>query len=385
MSTKSEDVIQLDSELVKIDSSNPWLIPGSPGESKIATYIANWLRPLGLEVRLEEVEPGRNNMIAILKGTGGGKSLCLSAHLDTVGYALWKDRALQPRVEGDRLYGLGADDDKAGCTAAMLAVKSVVEKKIRLKGDVWIALVIDEEGTSSGSMAFVKKYKPDAAIVMDGGSLKKITVNSQGFGWLDIIVEGKAAHGCAPEIGIDAIVHMAEVITRLHKLDETKFVPNPHPLNGRTVFHTGTISGGTDYATYPDICKLGIEIGTQPGETIQNRVDEIERIFEEVKQIHPDFKGRVEVNLARNPFEPKGYEDLWKILASEVEKRTGKPPEPDGANGWGDAALFAEAGIPTVGISAAGANFHAPNEWVSISELTLLVDIIASTISCFCA
>ena len=385
MSIEIQDVITLVSELVKIDSSNPWLVPGSPGEANVAAYIVNWLKPLGVEVRLEEVEPGRPNLIAIWHGTGGGKSLCLYAHNDTVGYGLWRDRALTSRNEGDNIIGLGAADDKGHGAAALLALKSLVESGIHLRGDVWVLLPIDEEGTSSGSMDFVKHYHPDAVIVLEGLGMEKVTVSHQGFGWMDIIVEGRATHGSAPDIGVDAIVHMAEVITRLHTLDREKFAATAHPLNGRTVFHTGTITGGTDYATYPDRCVLGIEIGTQPGETIQNRVTEIEAIFDELRQLHPNFKGRVNVKLARDPFDACGHEELWKIVASEMEKETGLTPSAVGENSWGDAQLFQDAGIPTLMFGAAGGNLHAPEEWVSLPELTHLARSIASVARSYCA
>jgi len=210
-------------------------------------------------------------------------------------------------------------------------------------------------------------------------------LENQGFGWIDIITEGHAAHGSAPEIGVDAIAHMAEVVTRLQKLDREKFATTVHPLNGKTVFHTGTITGGTDYATYPERCVLGIEIGTQPGETIQNRVAEIEAIFEEVRQLYPNFKGKVDVKLAREPFTAQGHEGLWQIVSSEMEKETGLIPEAVGENAWGDAQLFQDAGIPTLMFGATGGNLHAPEEWVSLPELTNLARIIAGVARRFCA
>ncbi len=380
-----KDVVDLVSDLVRIDSSNSWLTPGAPGEAKVAEYITRWLKPYGAEIAIEEVSPGHPNMIAILRGTGGGKSLCLNSHLDTVGYAGWRDRALVPTVVGDVMTGLGAADDKGHCAAGMLALRSIALGGDRPRGDLWLALTADEEGTSSGTFHFVERHKPDAVIVLESYGLGSATISHQGFGWLDIIVEGKAAHGCVPEIGVDAVAHMAEVVVRLHRLDVEKFVPNPHPLNGRTVFHTGTIRGGADYASYPAECALGIEIGTQPGETIDDRVREIEAIFEDVKRVYPNFKGRVEVKLSRNPFDAAGHEALWDILSSEEEKEIGRPIVAVGENSWGDSAIFQEAGIPTLMLGAAGGNLHAPEEWVSISELAKLARIAAGTARRFCA
>jgi acetylornithine deacetylase/succinyl-diaminopimelate desuccinylase-like protein len=385
MSVQIEEMKNLVSDLVRIDSSNPWLVPGSPGEAEVADFIAAWFKKYPVEIKLEEVEPGRPNLIVIWRGSGGGKSLCLYAHNDTVGYNLWRERALIPQIEGDRLIGLGGADDKGHGAAIMLALKSLIESGVSLRGDVWAFFPIDEEGTSSGSMDFVKRYKPDAVIVAEALEMGKVTVSHQGFGWIDIIIEGKAAHGSAPEVGVDAIAHMAEVITRLNKLNQEKFETTVHPLNGKTVFHTGTITGGTDYATYPDKCVLGIEIGTQPGETIQNRVDEIQGIFEEVRQLYPKFKGKVDVKLARDPFEAKDYEELWQIVSAEIEKETGLIPEAVGENSWGDAALFQSAGIPTLMFGAAGGNLHAPDEWVSLPELTSLANILAGIARRFCA
>jgi acetylornithine deacetylase/succinyl-diaminopimelate desuccinylase-like protein len=382
---ETQEVIDLVSQLVRIDSANPWLIKGAAGERKVADYISRWLVALGLDVWLEEVEPGRPNLMAVLRGKGGGKSLCLNAHLDTVGYALWRDSALTPHLEGDRLYGLGSADDKGHCAAGMLVMKSLITAHQELRGDIWLALTIDEEGTSSGTMAFVKKYHPDAVIVMEPFGFGNITITHQGFGWLDIIIEGKAAHGCAPEKGVDAIAHMAEVITRLHQIDREKYAANPHPLNGKTVFHTGTIHGGTDYATYPDRCQLGIEIGTQPGETIDDRLAEIQAIFSEIKAIDAKFKGDVQVNLARNPFLAQGHERLLDILSAEVGAELEQAPHLVGENAWGDAALFQEAGIPTLMTGAYGENFHAPQEWVSVSELVKLVNVVEKTVVKFSA
>jgi acetylornithine deacetylase/succinyl-diaminopimelate desuccinylase-like protein len=377
---EEKEVIDLVSKLVQIDSVNPWLVKGSVGEAEVVQFIAAWLKPYGVQIHLEEAEKGRFNLVARLPGSGSGKSLCIYAHTDTVGYELWRDRALHPRLENDRLYGLGSADDKGHCAVAMLVLKSIVESKIHLGGDLWLALLVDEEGASSGAFDFVKRHKPDGLVVLEPFGLGSITVTHQGFGWLDIIVKGRAAHGSAPDKGIDAILHMSEVITRLGKLDREKYAASAHPLNGKNVFHTGVISGGT----YPSECTLGIEIGTQPGETIQDRMAEIQSIFNDVKELHPNFEGQVHVQLARDPFMAKDHEPLWDILAAQVEKATGKQVKASGENAWGDAAIFQDAGIPTLMLGAKGDNFHAPEEWVSIPELSKLIEIIESTVIQFC-
>lgn len=382
MTITREETVDLLDTMVRIDSVTPWLIPGGAGEGEIAAYARDWLAALGLEVVLEEVEPGRPNVLAWLRGSAPGPTICLTAHSDTVGYAAWPDRALNPVVEGDRMIGLGVADDKGACAAGMLAAAELVRCGDQLAGNVLIALAIDEEGVSIGMEHLVANHahEIDLAINLEPEGSHVIFGEHQGFGWIDIVVHGVPAHGSAPEKGVDAIVHMAEVITRLHRLDKTQWTPNPDPRNGRTVFHTGTIHGGTDYATYPSEVVLGIEIGTQPGETLANRVAEIEAIFEEIKLEEPRFSGEVRVRLDRDPFTGEGNEALLAALADATEAVNGVRSTITGLNAWTDAALLQSAGIPTVLFGPHGGNYHAADEWVSIPDVVASAEILRRTV-----
>ena len=382
MSVTRENAIALLSDMVRIDSVTPWLIAGGAGESEVAHYMRDWLTEAGLEVTLEEVEPGRPNVLAWLRGAHPGPTICLTAHSDTVGYASWADRALEPVINGDNMIGIGAADDKGGCAAAMLAAKELAGMRDQLAGNVLVALAVDEEGISIGTEHLVAHHahEIDLAIELEPDGTDVIFGEHQGFGWIDIVVHGVPAHGSAPEKGVDAIVHMAEVITRLHKLDKTVWTPNPDPRNGRTVFHTGTIHGGTDYATYPNEVVLGIEIGSQPGETLANRVAEIEAIFAEVKKEEPTFSGEVRVKLNRDPFTGEGNEALIEALADATEAVNRVRSKITGLNAWTDAALLQGAGVPTVLFGPKGGNFHAADEWVSIPDLVAAAEILQRTV-----
>ena len=380
-----ENVIGLISDLVAIDSSNSWLIPGGAGERSVQLFIQNYLKGLGIESVFEKIDDNHENLTACLKGRGGGKAITLYAHADTVGYELWPDRALKTTVEGDKIIGLGSADDKGHCAAILLTLKKLIEENILLSGDVNVCFIADEEGQSCGSFDYVTKHEKAATLILESAPINHINIAHQGFGWLKIRVKGRAAHGSDPETGIDAITHMAEVIVRMEKNRRDNFAKHPHPLNGETVYHTGIIKGGTDFATYPDYCELGIEIGTQPGETIDKRIREIEEIFNDVKKEYPDFDGSVEVVLARNPFESSGTEGLLDILSEEVLNITGKKAIKVGENAWGDAQIFQDAGFPTLGIGADGGNLHAPDEWVSISEMVQLIELLVNTIKRYCA
>ena len=385
MPATASQVIELLGAMVRIESVTPSLIPTGAGEAKVAAYIADWLAGAGADVEVLEAAPGRPNVLARLRGSGGGPTLCLNAHSDTVGYAGWPDEALAPRVDGDRIYGLGAADDKGGCAAAMLALAAISESGARLRGDLLVACVADEEGHSIGTEHLVRQGGIDAAIVIEPQPTHELVVEHQGFGWIDVITHGVAAHGCEPDTGVDAIAHLAEVISRLHRLDSEVFQPHPSKLNGRTVFHTGTVSGGTDYATYPSLAQVGIEIGTQPGESLSDRVAEIEAIFAEIAESEKRFSGEVVVRLEREPFVARGHEALQDVVAKAMRTVLGREPAITGMNGWTDAALLQAEGIPTLLLGSTGGNYHTAGEWASISEIVRLTEILERTARGFLA
>ncbi|HEX5189346.1 MAG TPA: M20/M25/M40 family metallo-hydrolase [Streptosporangiaceae bacterium] len=385
MPVTARQVIELLSAMVRIESVTPSLIPTGAGEANVAAHIAQWLAKTGADVDVVEVAPGRQNVVARLRGTGGGPVLCLNAHSDTVGYAGWPEEALRPRIDGDRMYGLGAADDKGGCAAAMLALAAVAESGAQLRGDLLVACVADEEGRSLGTEHLVEQGGIDAAIVIEPQPTHELVVEHQGFGWIDIVTHGVAAHGCEPGVGVDAIVHLAHVITRLGRLDRDVFQLHPSLMNGRTVFHTGTISGGTDYATYPNVAKVGIEIGTQPGESLSDRVAEIEAIFADVARTEQGFSGQVVVRLEREPFVAQGQERLQDVVVKAMTAVLGREPSITGMNGWTDAALLQAAGIPTLLLGATGGNYHTTGEWASISELARLTEILEQSARAYLA
>jgi acetylornithine deacetylase/succinyl-diaminopimelate desuccinylase-like protein len=155
------EITTLLQQLVAIDSVNPDLVPGGAGEREIAHFVANWLERAGVEVIFDEPKPGRPNVIGIARGTGGGCSLLLNAHMDTVGVA-GMERPHDPVIEGKRLYGRGAFDMKGGLAAAMIAVAQA--KKLALSGDVILTAVADEEYASIGTEAIVKQWHADGCM-----------------------------------------------------------------------------------------------------------------------------------------------------------------------------------------------------------------------------
>ncbi len=374
--TTEDEVVDLISGLVRIESVTPWLVPGGAGEAEVVAAMARYLEDLPVEVEVVEIEPGRVNLIATLRGTGGGQRLVLNAHADTVGYAGWVDEALVPRREGSRLYGLGAADDKGCCAIGLLALRRLVERATPLRGDLVLACVADEEGVSIGTEHLVRDLAADFAIVLEADALPRVVVEHQGFGWIDVVIHGRAAHGSAPDTGVDAIVALAKVIERMSAHDATAFAATTGSRNGRTVFHTGTVSGGTDYATYPARAQVGIEIGTQPGETLADRVREIEAMIAEVATEMPGMTGEVVVRLDRDPFVAEGHDRLLEALDRAASTHLGRPLERVGMNAWTDAALMQAVGVPTVMFGPLGGNLHSPHEWVEVPEVVATVAMI---------
>ena len=274
-----EELEQLLSDLVSINSINPDLVPGSPGEAEIARYIADWLKLNDLEVELVESVAGRPNVIGIARGTGGGKTLLLNGHMDTVGVAGMPD-AHQPMIKDGRLYGRGSYDMKGGVAACMLAVAEA--RKQHLRGDVIFTAVIDEEYASVGTMDLVQRFQADGAIVAEFTELQLILAH-RGFVWLEVETIGKAAHGSRPDLGVDAIVKMGKVLAELEKLDQ-KLRANPtHLLLGSGSLHASLIQGGQELSSYPERCLLSVERRTLPGETSESVEAEFLQIVQDIQ------------------------------------------------------------------------------------------------------
>ena len=256
-----EDLAGLLSALVAIDSVNPALVPGGAGEAEIAAFVAGWARAAGLRADVLEATPGRPSVLVRAPGRGGGRTLLLCAHLDTVGYDGMRD-PLVARIDDDRLYGRGAYDMKAGLAAALLACRSAAA--LDLAGDVVVAAVADEEHASLGVQEALRAVRADAAVVTEPTELA-VAVAHKGFVWSEIAITGRAAHGSRPHLGVDAIVKAGPILTALGALDGTL---GEHELVGRGSVHAGVVSGGGELSSYPARCVIGLEHRTLPGQSV---------------------------------------------------------------------------------------------------------------------
>jgi acetylornithine deacetylase len=375
------DVAALAARLVAIDSVNPDLVPGGRGEAEIAAFVAGWARERGLQVEVVEPVPGRPSVIAGAKGSGGGRCLVLCAHLDTVGVAGMAE-PFAARIVGDRLYGRGALDMKGSLAACMVAVSTAAEQQLR--GDVVLAAVADEEAASLGARAVVEHLRADGAVVAEpcGG---EVCIAHKGFVWLSVEVAGRAAHGSRPEVGVDAIARTGPILTGIAALDRRLRAGCGHPLLGTGSVHASLVEGGQEMSSYPGRCWVGLERRTVPGEDAALARAELEEIVAAVRRQIPDLDARVEVTLAREPFQVDPAQPIVRAAVEAFSAVEGRPPRLVGEGGWMDSAVFSGAGIPAVVVGPVGEGAHATVEWVDVASLERLVRVLLATALGFCA
>jgi acetylornithine deacetylase len=369
-------------ELVQINSANPGLWAEGAGEAEIANYLGVAMRQLGMEVHLDEIAPQRFNAVGVLKGTGSGPALMWNGHLDTVG-PNGMSQPFQARVQGGKLYGRGSQDMKGSLAAMLCALRALQSAGIRLKGDLILAGVADEELTSLGTQDLLCHYPTQAAMVTEPTELR-LCLAHRGFVVYEVETTGRAAHGSRYDEGIDAIIHMGRFLAELDGLEQALRLRPPHPLVGPPSLHASIIRGGTEYSTYPAQCRLELERRTCPGESTESTTPELQAILDRLAQADPKFQASLHSTLARPPFEVDPQAAIVQSAAKAWSRQTGKPFNPGGVPFWTDAALFSEAGIPTVLLGPNGHGLHSAEEWVDLQSCLDLASILAITALDFC-
>jgi acetylornithine deacetylase len=375
------EVAELAARLVEIESINPDVVRGGSGEAGVARFVAEWCDRAGLETAFEEAAPGRPNVIAVARGSGRGRSLMLNAHMDTVGVA-GMTAPFEPRLEGGRLYGRGAYDMKGSLAASMLVTAEA--KRRALRGDVILTAVADEEFASIGTEAVAADLTADAAIVTEPTELR-IVVAHRGFAHLEVEVQGRAAHGGRPDLGIDAIAKTGRVLVGIEELDRRLRANPTHAYLGSGSIHASLIEGGQEFSSYPARCVLQAERRTIPGETRELAESELREIVERAGEGDTDFSAEVRAPTSREPFEVADDAEIVRAVRREATHVLGATPETVGAPWWADSALLAGAGIPTVLFGPSGEGAHAEVEWVDVESLERCAEIYLAAASDFCA
>lgn len=365
------------SELIALPSVNPAFLPAGDaraGEQRMADFLAATAARAGLDIEIQKALPGRVNLIARLRPSNKiSQTILLAPHLDTVPAA--GEEQYLPEKRGDRLFGRGACDTK-GCVAAMLsAVCALAKSKQRPRQtEIIFAGLVDEENAQAGSRALARKLKADLAIVGEPTSLQVVTAH-KGNIWLQLETRGKSAHGSRPELGDNAVHSMARIVDAL----ETGYSAalrkrRPHPLLGHATVNVGTICGGTQPNIVPSSCTITLDRRTLPGETDEGVKREI-KAFLAGKKLQASFStARLAPCL---PMETDASLPLVRQFLHSAGQR-----KPAGVHYFCDAAILAEAGIPSVVFGPGDiAQAHTADEWISLRSLERAKEMLVRFLS----
>jgi acetylornithine deacetylase len=360
------DAVGLARALIGVDSRNPSLVSGGPGEAAAATLLAGILEAWGFRVELQEAAPGRPNVVARI-GTPGERSLMFNGHLDVVGVDGMTHSPFGAEEHDGRIYGRGAADMKGGvaamCAAAALAGEDLAQ------GEIIVAAVVDEEYASTGTRALVERgIRADAAVVTEPTGLAMMPAH-RGFVWVDLTFHGRAAHGSRYDVGVDAIRHAALVLAELDALDAGPLMRRTHPLLGHASLHAALIDGGQGMSTYPDRCELKVERRTMPGETPAGVMAEFETACAAVRARHPRLRVDLALVLARSPSDVDVGAPVVRALRGALDHQA-MPVRVEGMSAWTDSAILNDAGIPAICFGPGDiALAHGPEEYVDIEQI----------------
>jgi acetylornithine deacetylase len=375
-----DPAISLLRDLVSIDSVNPSLVSGAVGEGAIAAFIADHMRRIGLDVTMQDVAPGRPNVIGVIDARSSGKSLMLCGHVDTVGVE-GMDAPFDPDIRDGRLYGRGSQDMKGGVAAMIDAARVIAEHGLP-RGRLIVAAVIDEEYASLGADALVTDWTADGAVVTEPTDLQ-VAIGHKGFAWLEIETRGRAAHGSRPKDGRDAIMRMGRVLHRLEALDRDLQARTAHPILGTGSLHASIVNGGRELSSYPDRCLLQIERRTVAGESGDSACREVSAILDALKREDAEFEASARLAFARPPYELSADAELPRALVAAAAA-TGCTSATTGMSFWTDAAVLAGAGVPSVLFGPGGAGLHSRMEYVNVADVTICRDALSRLIAAWC-
>jgi acetylornithine deacetylase len=373
------DPLPLLKRLVAANSINPSLVPGAPGEAEVAEVVRLALVDAGLDVVVQEVAPGRPNVVGVLEGREPGPTVMLCGHIDTVGVEGMADPFV-PRVEGGRLYGRGAQDMKGG-VAAMVAAAALLLRDGWSRGRLVVAAVADEEHMSLGAEAVAREWVADAAIVTEPTDLT-MAIGHKGFVWLEVETRGRAAHGSRPAEGRDAIAHMGRVLVALEALDRDLQSRPAAPFQGTGSLHASIIRGGRELSVYPDHCVLEIERRTVAGEDEETARRDVDAILRRLSAEDAAFDGRARVVAGRPPHCLDADHPLARAVSAALAD-AGRSGESGGMSFWTDAAILSAAGTPSLLFGPGGAGLHSVEEYVNIEDVYVCRDVLADAVRRF--
>jgi acetylornithine deacetylase/succinyl-diaminopimelate desuccinylase family protein len=351
-------------EMISINS-----VVGNEGD--LAEYLRFNLETLGLDVEIDEVEPGRPNIYARMKGNGPGKALHFNGHIDTVPVCEgWENDPFSPVLKENCLYGLGASDMKAGIACIINTLRAFIKSGYPFNGELVFSGVIDEEAYGKGAKALLEsRYADCDAVILaepyPGDESRPIPLGISGKILYDITVKGNAAHGFRPHLGINAVEEASKIISAL---DQLKLLEHPKFAKGN--YCVLKIEGG--YQVYsvvvPDRCRFEVNRLLVPGETSETAIRDMEELVDSLEL-------EAEVNIDLKPPKYESFimsqdEPILQVFHEVYQEVMGKEPVYEYSKAITDANIFAgEGNIPCLHLGPARGNVHQPNEYVPIEWL----------------
>lgn len=352
-------------------------------ERALGEFLEQQLKAAGFATQRIPIADGRFNVVGE-RGTRG-KPILFYGHMDTVPvYGSWKSDPFTIREEGDKLFGLGVFDMKAGVAAALAACETKTDRKIK------VAFGVDEENISEGAHALLKSgFLNDSEVAVTGeistalGAClgpRQVTLGRRGRCVIEITVPGLSAHGAQAERGTNAISEAARLVSLLPKMDGTL---GSHSLLPAPTQFIRKINAESTSLSVPDIATIELDRHLVVPQTPQSALDEVSRFidglyaqgtFSEIggRRITARLKERKTPYLA--PYVTPQGNPFVQSLSKIVEAHAGKVSYAYGTS-VADENVIASLGIPIIGIGPMGGNEHSANEWITKESYLQLIDI----------
>ena len=387
---KSDELVKFTQELVRINSVFDPKKEGA-NEETVVKYIAEFLIREGFEVHMEQVVPGRPNIIAFLRGKEPGKTILFEGHTDVVTAGdldQWNYDPFGAEIVGDRIYGRGTCDTKGNVAAAIYAAKAVKDSGETFKGNILLCIPCDEEGMMLGIKHFIKSGwadHVDAAVICEPEE-NHICIFQKGAMRAEIRVFGKQSHGAMPLTGINPNWRLAKIICELEKLEQAeKDRLGCHeylkwPSITPTII-SSPAKGEAQINVVPGEAHMMLDIRTIPGQNHNELKQKILDIYSKLQKDDPDFKATLNIIEERPCTSTPKDAKITKVIYKAVEEITGKEPVWQGVPGATDGTfLHVMKGIPVIVIGAGDTYIpHHADEYVTIPELIETAKIYALT------
>src|SRR5215468_11718220 len=390
------ELVELASDLIRIPSFKT-------EETAVARFLEKFFRDRGYQVELQEIEAGRFQTIATLRGTGGGASLMLNGHTDINALTRrWRRDPWTPALEGDRLYGHGGQNMKGGLASIIMTAEAVRRSGVRLAGDLVVACVAGETQGGEGTHYLMERgFRTDAAVVAEPfGADNVVTVHS-GIVHMAIHTYGVTGHIGRLEDTVNAIHQMTRVLDALARVE---FRHSPRPdLPAFPRLNVGGILGGRgrDYILVeppyvPDLCTIMVDVHFVPGQTVDGILADIRRALDAAAARDPALRYEIEIppparfkgrrRLVMDPLDVPVDAPIVRAVARSYRAVTGREPRAIGtvlphSYSADDTCHLWKAGIPCLlyGPEVVRGGPEEDDACVLVSEMVTVTRVLAVT------